>query len=321
MYPHPGRAIAFGSVLLAGVVLLTITAMVLLFGRRRGYLLTGWLWFLGAMVPMIGLVQVGSQARADRYAYLPFIGLFLVAAWAAADMAERWPASRWLVAAGVTLALASLGLATWRQVAYWRDPEVLWNHALETTKGNFVAHDSLAGYLIQRGRMDEACGHFDASLQIFPGDIPAQEGLGVCAQARGDLPTAIQYYENVLRLSVDDTVRASTFGNVGSIYRQLGKFTLAKENYDAALQLNPDLPIALVGSGLLAQKGWDFAKAAQEYQHAMSVEPTSVGYLLLGKALEQSGRPVEAQTAYAQAQRLSTNFSGDRKAAEELLAK
>jgi tetratricopeptide (TPR) repeat protein len=157
-------------------------------------------------------------------------------------------------------------------------------------------------------------------LQIFPGDVPAQEGLGVCYQAHGQPGQAMRQYENVLRLSIDNTVRATAFANLGSIYRQHGDYRQAKENYESALQLNPDLPIALVGTGLLAQKGWDFPKAAEQYTHAMSVEPTSVGYLLLGRALEQCGRRAEAQSAYAQAQRLSANLGADQQAADDLLA-
>jgi tetratricopeptide (TPR) repeat protein len=272
------------------------------------------------MVPMIGLVQVGSQSRADRYAYLPFVGLYLMVAWGIAEAGEKWAGARPAFRLIAGAALLGLGILTFRQVAYWRNPETLWNRALETTRGNFFAHDSLAAYLIQTGRMPEACQHFQSSLRIFPGDVPAQEGLGVCYQAQGQPNQAVRQYENVLRLSIDNTVRATAFANLGSIYRQLGDYAQAKQNYQSALQLNPDLPIALVGTGLLAQKGWDFPKAAEQYAHAMSVEPTSVGYLLLGRALEKCGRSREAQSAYAEARRLTANLRADQKTADDLLA-
>jgi tetratricopeptide (TPR) repeat protein len=157
-------------------------------------------------------------------------------------------------------------------------------------------------------------------LRIFPGDIIAQEGLGVCYQARGETEKAMLQYENVLRLSVDRVLRAYAYANLGSIYRQQGRYSEAKQNYESALQLNPDLPLALVGAGLLAQKGWDFSRAAQQYARAMSIEPTSVGYLLLAKALEQGGRADEAKNAHAKAERMSANIRADEKTAEGLLA-
>ena len=320
LYPHPGHSIQPATVVAAVGVLLAITAAALALRRKHAYLTTGWFWFLGAMVPVIGLVQVGSQARADRYAYLPFIGLFLIAGWAMAESSERWRQGRTGIATIASATLLAWGLLTFRQTGYWENPEILWNRALQMTSGNFVAHDSLAGYLNQNGRIEEGCQHFDESLRIFPGDVIAQEGLGVCYQARGEAQKAIQQYQGVLRLSVDHTLRANAYANLGSIYRQQGRYSAARQNYESALELNPDLPLALVGMGLLAQKGWDFSNAAKQYQRAMSIEPTSVGYLLLAKALELGGRADEAKNAYAKAQRLTTNMRADQRAAEDLLA-
>ena len=320
MYPHPGRSIPLTSVIVAAGVTSLITAVALWPWRKQGYLIVGWFWFLGTLIPMIGLIQVGSQARADRYAYLPLIGLFLIAGCGLAEICRKWPGTRVAVATAVIFALFGLGAQTFRQVAYWQNPETLWTRALQTTKGNFFAHDSLGGYYIQVGRMGDARQQFEASLRIFPNDMLAQEGLAVCYQAGGEIDKAIEQYQNVLRLSIDNAVRATAFANLGSIYRTQGKYPQARQNYDSALQVNPDLPAALVGNGLLAQKGWDFANAARQYAHAMSIEPTSVGYLLLAKALEQSGRSAEAKDAYAAAQGLSSNIRADQRAADSLLA-
>jgi len=320
LYPHPGYAIRSARALAAAGVLLAITAVACAARRKHAFLPAGWFWFLGAMVPMIGLVQVGSQARADRYAYLPFIGLFWIAGWAMAAAAERWQAARPAIAAVALAILLACGRTTSAQAGYWENPETLWNRALETTRGNFVAHDSLAEYLARTGRIEAACRHFEASLGLFPDDVIAQEGLGVCYQARGQTAKAVLQYENVLRLSLDHVLQANAYANLGSIYRQQGRYPEAKQNYELALQLNPDLPLALVGTGLLAQRGWDFSKAARQYAHAMSVEPTSVGYLLLAKALEQNGRADEARNAYAKAERMSANLRADEKAAAALLS-
>jgi hypothetical protein len=233
MYPHPGRSISLTSVILAAVITSAITAVALWSWRKRGYLIVGWLWFLGTLIPMIGLIQVGSQARADRYAYLPLIGLFLIAGCGLAEICSKWPGTRAAVATATVVALLGLGARTFRQVGYWQNPETLWTRALQVTKGNFFAHDSLGGYYIQLGRMENARKHFEASLRIFPNDMLAQEGLAVCYQAAGETDEAIEQYQNVLRLSIDSAVRATAFANLGSIYRTQGKYAQAKKNYDS----------------------------------------------------------------------------------------
>ncbi|HVH50083.1 MAG TPA: tetratricopeptide repeat protein, partial [Candidatus Bathyarchaeia archaeon] len=318
MYPHPGATVSRISVLFSIFLLSVITAIVLV-ARSRRHLPVGWFWFLGSLVPMIGIVQVGGQAMADRYAYLPLVGLFCMLVWGISDSAKQNMVVRSSATAFAVVILAIFAGLTYRQIEFWRNSETLWNHTLEVTEHNFVAHDSLAEYQLKQGRLALACSHFQAAVNIFADDMPAQVGLAVCAQARNDDPEAIDRYDNVLRRAVEPSIRATAFANLGSIYRGLGDYRRAKENYDSALQINPDLPIALVGSGLLAQKGWDYALAAAQYAHAMRVEPTSVGYLLLAKALRQGGHPAEAAQAFARAQRLSDSLEDDQRTADALL--
>ena len=258
---------------------------------------------------------------ADRYAYLPFIGLFCAIVWGISDLLERRHAMRKCVAAFAVVILIILGGLAQRQMSFWRNSETLWNHTLQVTRRNFVAHDSLAEYLLKQGRFAAGCSHFQASVDIFADDMPAQEGLAVCAQARGDNREARTRYENVLRLAIEPSIRATAFANLGSIYREQHDYPHAKENYESALQINPDLPIALVGTGLLAQKGWDYSLAAAQYAHAMRVEPTSVGYLLLANALRHGGHPAEAAQALQRARRLSDNLQDDQKIADGLLGR
>ena len=265
---------------------------------------------------MIGIVQVGAQAMADRYAYLPFIGLFCMLVWGISDLVGRKPAFQKIAIVAATLILVVLCGVANRQVAFWKDSESLWNRTLQVTERNFVAHDSLAEYLLKQGRFAEACSHFQSAVNILQQDMPAQEGLAICAQARGNSREAIDRYENVIRLAAEPSIRSTALANLGSIYRGLGEYQMARENYQAALQLNPDLPIALVGTGLLAQKGWDYSRAAELFSHAMNVEPTGVGYLLLANALERSGRATEARQALEKARRLSDNLPNDQKIAD-----
>jgi tetratricopeptide (TPR) repeat protein len=297
-----------------------ITAIVLL-GWRKRYLPVGWFWFLGSLVPMIGIVQVGGQAMADRYAYLPFIGLFCMLVWSASDLLKQQQIIRRAAAAVAVVILVILGGLAQRQVSFWRNSETLWNHTLQVTQLNFVAHDSLAEYLFKQGRFVESCAHFQSAVSIFPNDMPAQEGLAVCAQARGRSGDAIDRYENVLRLAIEPSIRATAFANLGSIYRERRNYEQARENYEAALKIDPDLPIALVGTGLLAEKRWDYSLAAAQYSHAMHVEPTSVGYLLLARALQREGQPAEAAQALQKAGQLSNDLAGDQKTTDELLGR
>jgi Tfp pilus assembly protein PilF len=318
MYPHPGNEIRAANVALAVPLLAVITAIVLL-GWRKRYLPVGWFWFLGSLVPMIGIVQVGGQAMADRYAYLPFVGLFCMLVWGASDLLEQQHAIRRAAAALAVVILIIFGGLVRRQVGFWRNSETLWNHTLQVTQRNFVAHDSLAEYQLKLGRFAEGCSHFQSAASIFPNDMPAQEGLAVCAQARGTSGEAIDRYENVLRLAIEPSIRATAFANLGSIYRERHNYSKARENYEAALKIDPDLPIALVGTGLLAEKRWDYSLAAAQYSHAMHVEPTSVGYLLLAGALQQMGQPAEAAQALQMARQLSSDLAGDQKTTDELL--
>jgi tetratricopeptide (TPR) repeat protein len=319
MYPHPGAVISNASVVISGLLLAAITTITVLSWHRR-YLPVGWFWFLGSLVPMIGIVQVGSQAMADRYAYLPYVGLFCMVVWGFSDAVSRRPEIAKLATTSAIAALIAFGAVAQWQVGLWKNSEVLWNHTLQVTTGNFVAHDSLAEYLLDHDRFPAACSHFQLSVSIFPDDMPAQEGLAVCAQARGDSKEAIARYQNVLRLAVEPNIRATAFANLGSIYRGLRDYPASMDNYESALKLNPDLPIALVGTGLLAQKRWDYPRAAEQYAHAMRVQPTSVGYLLLARALEQSGHSAEAREALEHARQLSSNLDADQKTADALVA-
>jgi len=319
MYPHPGDSLEAWQVLAAAALLVLVTVLVIA-ARRQRYLAVGGFWFLGTLVPMIGLVQVGGQAIADRYAYLSFVGVFVMLGWGVAERAQRRHLSAgWLVAPSAVV-LMVLSLLTYRQVGYWHDSVTLWSHALQVTSRNFVAQDSLGGALVNEGRIEDAMPHFRAAVEINPTDPLGH--LNICAyqQQRGNLQQAIEQCEMTLRGTSDTVLRANASSNLGSVYRSLGNYALAKENYEAALRLTPDNALALVGLGLLAQRTGDFAQAVNEYSRAMAVQPTDTGYLLLARVLQQSGRPAEAQTAYEQAKRLSRDLDKARQNADYLLS-
>jgi hypothetical protein len=210
-YPHPESWLNPWQVAGAAVLLLAITVLVIA-GRRWRYFLTGWFWFLGTLVPMIGLVQVGGQAMADRYAYLPFIGLFIMICWGVTDFqpAARTADPVWGEegkTSGTFLAVASLAMllaltaVAHRQLWYWRNSEALWTHAAEVTSGNWMAEDFLGVLMIERGQSDDALSHFYRALAINPADPISNINIGNWKLYVGKPLEAIPYFQDVLHSS------------------------------------------------------------------------------------------------------------------------
>jgi tetratricopeptide (TPR) repeat protein len=319
MYPHPNKLYPAWQAGAAVVLLLLITALVL---RARGqrYLAVGWFWFLGCLVPMIGLVQVGLQAMADRYAYIPFIGLFLMIVWLLADGAKaRQISVRWLAIPAVSCLLA-LGILTCRQVGYWHDTESFWVRTLALTEDNYVAQVNLGDFLLNQGRTEEAGAHFRAALAIKPDGLNANLDLGAYEDSRGDLPAAIERYQMVARRAADADMRATAYSSLGFAYRAMGQPMKAKQCFETALQLAPDSARAMAGLGLLAQQNGDLAEAIRQYARGIAAQPTDVGYLLLARVLQQAGRTDEANAIRERVARSSPNIPAAQKEAELLLS-
>jgi Tfp pilus assembly protein PilF len=328
LYPHPTRLYPAWQVAMAGLVLMLITALValplILRERDRRYLAVGWFWFLGTFVPMIGLVQVGAQGRADRYAYIPFIGLFLMVTWLAADWAKAHRLSpAWLPIAAVGWLLA-LGTLSYRQVGYWHDVPSFWTRTLALTENNYIAHDTLGEYLARQGKTEEAAAHFRAALAIRPDDLPANLNLGTYEHGRGNLSAAIERYQMVALHAGDVNLRATAYGNLGSAYRQMGELAKAKQCFETALQLAPgqslSMAMSMIGLGLIAERNGDPAEAVRQYSRAMAVQPTEVGFLLLAHALQQEGHSDEANAILDRLRRLSPNLPEAQAEAESLRA-
>ena len=321
LYPHPTSLYPAWQVGAAVIVLILVTALVL---RARGqkYLAVGWFWFLGSFFPMIGLVQVGAQAMADRYAYIPFVGLFLMVTWLAADWAKAHRLSATWLAISAISCLVVLGVLTYRQVGYWHDIPSFWTRTLALTENNYIAHDTLGEFLASQGRTEEAAAHFRAALAIRPDDLPANLNLGTYEHGRGNLPAAIDRYQMVALHAADVGLRATAYGNLGSAYRQMGQSMKAKQCYEISLRLAPDRPMAMaiIGLGLIAQENGDLPEAVRQYYRAMAVQPTDVGYLLLARALEQQGRSDEAKAIFERVARFSPNLAEAQKTAESLLS-
>jgi tetratricopeptide (TPR) repeat protein len=319
LYPHPGRFLPTWKVLASILILLLLTAIVVRFRSRR-YLAVGWFWFLGTLVPVIGIVQVGVQAMADRYAYLSYIGLFVGVVWCVGEIAREWEISPVWLAVPASLVLLTLGMLTRHQLTYWHDNEVLWRHALSITERNYTAHDALARDLARQGRMEEATVEFDAAYKLHAYTAPELVDIGFFLQTHGRAKDAIEQYQRALENSPDSKSRAVALTMLGSAFSQTGDFVDAKLSYAYALWETPENSVALVSSGLLAERDADYPMAIDQISHAMKVAPTDAGYLLLEQALRRAGRMAEADEAHAQAQRISHDLAQAKQSAAQVLA-
>lgn len=316
LYPY-SHAIAFWKVTLSAVVLLFVTWAVLKYRERR-YLAAGWFWYLGTMVPMIGLVQVGNQAMADRYTYLPMVGIFILAVWAIAEWAgthQGW--GPYVAGVGIFI-LLGFSAVTRAQLTYWHDDASLWFHALNVTRDNFVAENSFGVAMMKQNRRDEGIAHFRAAEAIEPKDPTNQLNLGVYAQEQNDLPQAAARYEWVLQLATDTQLRGSAYANLGMVYFALHNYPRAQRNLESALQLNRVYPTFFLDLGLMAQKNGDWKNAANYFARLVRIEPSDVAYLLLSRALAQGGRAEDAKWAEQQARQISNDIQQAQQTADKV---
>jgi protein O-mannosyl-transferase len=318
LYPYPQNGWPIIAVLMSAALLIAVTGLVLKYRSHR-YLLWGWFWFLGTMIPMIGLVQVGNQAMADRYAYLPFIGLFVMVVWGIADLVNRFSIKKYVAAAAGVIVIALCAM-TYRQLDYWHDDFSLWSHTLAVTHRNFVAEDNFGNALIKAGKYDEGIAHFRKAAEIEPGDPVSEVNLGIYAQQHGDLQQAAARYQYALQLASDPQVRAAAYANLGGVYFTLHNYEQAQTNFQSALRLGSRSPFIFLHMGLIAQKNSDWNDAIRFYAAYVAAQPSDVGYFLLGQALEYAGDRDRAKLAYEKAQQSSRDLNQTRQAAAKLLA-
>ena len=324
LYPHPGNSLKTWEAALSLLLLIIISILVVRL-RDRGYLLVGWLWFLGTLVPMIGLVQVGRQAMADRYAYLPFVGLFIMVTWGVADFAQTRHLSRAWLAIPACAVLVALAALTYRQISYWSDVVTLWTHTLQVTTGNYGAEIELADAFDGSGRTEEAQQHFLRALAINPNYPPALMYLAVHDQREGRLREAIAQYQQVIVITGNPAyrnrpVRAAAFANAGHAFRVLGEITQARDYLKQSVALDSDRFEPWLDYGIVSQQLGDLTTAIHAYYESASIHPTDVGYLLLAQALTEDAHPVEAKWAEQKAKGLTRDYPSAQQAAARMIA-
>ena len=300
-YPYPTAPYSAAEVSGAVALLLVVSAAVTI-ARRRGYLPVGWAWFLGMLVPVIGIVQVGNQALADRYTYLPHIGLFLIAAWGTSDIVARWPALRTVAAVMTAIALVALGVATWRQVGVWKSSETLFSHAIAVTGPNAEMHYNLGTVLGASGREGEALEHYRRAVAIDPRHVQARVNLANLLLAEGRLAEAAAQYAEAVRI---DPLFEVAVSNLAATLVKLGRPDEAMERYRELLRRDPASVAGQVGLANLLFAAGHLDEAASHYAEAVRIDPSqATAHYNLAAIRAQQGRLREAVEHYEAVLRL-----------------
>ena len=236
-YPHPMGAIPWAMWAGALLLLAAVTFLAVREASRRPYLATGWLWFLGTLVPVIGLVQVGAQSMADRYAYVPLVGVYVIVAWGAEDVVRRWRVPAAAPAAAAAAVILALSFATWRQAGYWRDSAALFDHTLAVTRGNWMVHTLEGVALAREGKAGAAEYHYRAAIEIAPAFWLAHMDLGTLLHRQGRFEEAELQYREALRYNPTDP---DTLNNLGYAMLETGRVDEAIGCFQEALRIRPD---------------------------------------------------------------------------------
>ncbi len=272
-YPHPGSSISLAIVAVEAVVLLAISLAVLRMWKSRPHAFVGWAWFVGTLIPVIGLVQVGSQAYADRYAYLPTVGLSIAIVWLACDVARNLkvaPVVLTGIAVLITLVSASL---TWVQSGYWRDDETLWRHAIEVTDNNYRAYANLGHALKRSGDVEgatEAVSFFVKALELYPDNPRTYVGLGMALDTLGRTAEAAKAYRKAI--DVDET-HANAYVNLGVLTVKAGDIDNARQLLEHGLGLDPLNAEGHNNLGAIYASQGDFSRAKAHFQEAIRLRP------------------------------------------------
>jgi tetratricopeptide (TPR) repeat protein len=319
LYPYPENGLRAWQLGLSLALLATITFAVFAWRKKRPYLLTGWFWYIGMLVPMIGLVQVGFQTRADRYTYLPQIGLYIMAAWGVGDALARFKHRQMVLWPAASVILLLFAASAYWQCQYWRNSESLWIHALNVTSGNAVAHNNLGNFYLDHNRLDEALRQYQASLSISEPTArrtnkiglmerayaDAENNLGLTLTKQGQTHEGVACFERVLARFPDNP---KAHLNIGNVLLDEGRTTEAIEHYKRALVVHPHYVDAHFNLGNAFAQREDVDRAIGEYEQALKIQPDLVdAQNNLAIAFLKKGLVKNAVTHWREALRIQPN--------------
>ena len=300
-YPHPETGLPLWKPALAGILLLLFSAYVLLHLEKR-FLLTGWLWYLGSLVPVIGFVQVGRQAMADRYAYTPLLGIFVIVVWSLADDFPRTSQRSQTLAALTAAFLLFFAALTWRQTTYWKDSFSLFGHALQVIPENYMAENNLGSAYVDTGNTDAAYGHFLRATQERPRYGLAHYNLANMLRRQNRRGEAAAEFQLAIQYAQDPQQLANSYHNIGVMLLEDNKLDEARRAFTDALQAQPQKENSYVARGLAEFRLGDYAAAESDFAAGASLVATDGAAIYwLGRCREARGNISGAIEAYHQA--------------------
>lgn len=306
-YPHPQDTLQLYKVIISVIILFSVSLTAVLLGRRRKYFLIGWLWYLGTLVPVIGLVQVSEQAMADRYTYIPYTGLFIILAWGIYDFFKtRKNVKRTLIVIALLIS-AILMVCSFRQASYWKNTYTLFTHALEVTSEKDLVYNQLGVYFAANNKTEKAFEYFNSSLKIRPNDKYAHYNLGKLFFEQGKTDQAIEKFEQVLRLKSDDINDVKTYNLLAQAFLQQNKISQAIAVCQHGLDSHPDAYKLHNLLGILFSQIDRIDDAIVEFQEALKIMPVSDIYSNLGAMLASQGKFDQAIDVYNKAILLEPN--------------
>jgi tetratricopeptide (TPR) repeat protein len=251
-YLHPGYKVQASEAIICALLLVAITVLVIRFARARGYLFVGWMWYVITLVPVIGLVQVGDQAMADRYTYIPLIGLFIIVAWGLPELLAKYAHRKTVIFVAATAAVAAMSISTYIQLGYWRNSVTIFEHAVEVNPKDLFAQVNYGSALLKANMFDEAITHLSKAVEIDPNEIMTHLNLGVAFFYKRRIDEAIVEFEKTLEMNPRDVFAHL---NLGTALAEKGKTQEAIEQYTEALRIDPNCTDAYnLRQGLLQQQ-------------------------------------------------------------------
>ena len=317
-YPNIPNGPPKWEVVLAFVLLPAISAVVLVCRKKRPFLLTGWLWYLGMLVPTIGLVQISYYAHADRYTYLPEIGLAIAGTWAVADWSAGWKHRRMVLGGLMIATVGALAVCGGIQTSYWHDSESLWTHTLACTSSNIFARNNLGTALVQKGDLDDGIVQFQKALEIDPDDVGVHNNLGTALVQKGDLDDGIAHFRKAMAIKPD---HVGARNNLGNALARRGDLAEAIAQYQEALKINPRYEDAYCNLGSVFVKNGKWDEAIAQYQKAEQINPDyAAAYFSLGDLFLKQGKPAEAVVQYELALKIKPDDASARNNLGNVLA-
>ncbi len=318
LYPFPQNGQPVVRILLAACILGSLTAFFFWRRQRQPYLLVGWLWYLGMLAPVTGVIQMGRESHADRYTYLPQIGIYILITWAVADLSVNWRRRSALLGSLAAVVIGALTVCARVQASYWADSEALWRRSLRVTAGDPMAHFSLGNALLEKGEADEAIVEYRKMLKTNPAYSELHRNLGEAYARKGLLDTAIAEYQTAIRLQPDSSL---SHYNLGNILLKKGERDAAISEYILALQSRPDYPEAEMNLGTALRSKGLLDEAIRHFRKALELSPENPeANYDLGNALIAKGAVGEAVARLEKAVEVNPEFIPARNSLAWLLA-